>query len=352
MWGDEPRCIICQRARRWPAWLGTIRSTTNGLCLRNYPHGPTCGATNVSGGSTASRSLESRQRSLSRRSSWRHSERGWRPPTPLAGWRLLSPYSAPSSSRSGDRHRGVGRQRQVGCRAALEHHLRTERRNHRPVVSAQARPRGRAGVCPPPRQRDCAIARSRSSPPRRRRSAGPSRRARGAASIALRVSTSVTASWKLAATSATGMSRPAARSVLHPARHRGLQAGEGEVEPMPLQVASGGEPAREIDRDLAILRGAVDVRPAREGQPQHASHLVEGLPRRVIDGRTQRPHIVRDIRNEQQRRVPSRNQQRQNGSGNGPCSTMSTATWRRGGSRRRTAPRARAPRPWPRRPRP
>ena len=98
--GDEPRCIICQRARRWPAWLGTIRSTTNGLCLRNYPHGPTCGATNVSGGSTASRSLESRQRSLSRRSSWRHSERGWRPPTRLAGWRLLSPYSAPSSSRS------------------------------------------------------------------------------------------------------------------------------------------------------------------------------------------------------------------------------------------------------------
>jgi hypothetical protein len=109
----------------------------------------------------------------------------------------------------------------------------------------------------------------------------------------LRVSTSTTASWKLAATSATGTASPAARAGLHPPRDGGLQPGEREVEAVPLHVAPLGQPAREVDDDLPVARRPVDVRSAGEGQPEHPGDLVEGLPRRVVDGRPEAAHVVR-----------------------------------------------------------
>jgi hypothetical protein len=105
----------------------------------------------------------------------------------------------------------------------------------------------------------------------------------------LRTSTSQTASWNDAATSATGTGSPAPLARLDPARHGGLEPGEREVEAVPLQVAPAGEPAREVDRDRAARRrDPVDVRAARERQPEQPRHLVEGLPGRVVDGRAQR----------------------------------------------------------------
>ena len=102
-------------------------------------------------------------------------------------------------------------------------------------------------------------------------------------------STSQTASWKLAATSATGTGSPGALARLDPARHRGLEAGEREVEAVPLQVAPRGEPAGEVDvHAVALARGPVDVRTARERQAEQPGHLVEGLPGGVVDRRAQR----------------------------------------------------------------
>ena len=57
-----------------------------------------------------------------------------------------------------------------------------------------------------------------------------------AASSALRVRTSHTASWNDAATSATSMVTPVTLLGLHPAGDGGLEAGEREVETVPLEV--------------------------------------------------------------------------------------------------------------------
>ena len=50
---------------------------------------------------------------------------------------------------------------------------------------------------------------------------------------------------------------------LHPSGDRGLESGEREVEPVPLQISASGKPPGEVDRELvALARGAVDVRTA------------------------------------------------------------------------------------------
>ena len=150
-----------------------------------------------------------------------------------------------------------------------------------------------------------------------------------AASMALRVSTSQTASWKDAATSWTSMAAPArcwvstqrATAVLRPLKEKSKRCRS--------RSRPAGEPAREVDgHAVAAGGGAVDVRPAREGQPEQAGDLVEGLARRVVDGR--RPAARR--RWSRPRRAAGWSGRREtsiarHGSGSGPCSSWSTATW-------------------------
>ena len=133
-----------------------------------------------------------------------------------------------------------------------------------------------------------------------------------AASSALRTSTSQTASWKEAATSATGTGSPDALAGLDPAGDGGLEAGEGEVEAVPLQVAAAGEPAREVDGDRAAGGGrAVDVGAAGERQPEQPGDLVEGLPGGVVDGLAERLDGGGDVLDAQQRRVAAADEQRE-----------------------------------------
>jgi hypothetical protein len=57
-------------------------------------------------------------------------------------------------------------------------------------------------------------------------------------------------------------------------------------------------------------RGAVDVRPAGERQPEHPRHLVERLARRVVDRLPERLDGSRDRWHDEQRRVTARDEQR------------------------------------------
>jgi hypothetical protein len=97
---------------------------------------------------------------------------------------------------------------------------------------------------------------------------------------------------------------------LHPTRHGGLQAGEREVEPVPLQVAGAGQPTREVDGDLTGLRGPIDLGPAGEAEAQDAGHLVERLPGRIVDGHAQWLDVAGDVIDEQERRMPAGDEQR------------------------------------------
>ncbi len=98
---------------------------------------------------------------------------------------------------------------------------------------------------------------------------------------------------------------------LDPARDRGLEPGEREVEAVPLEVAPRGEPAREVDRDVAVARGPVDVGAAREGQAEQPRHLVERLPRRVVDRGPHRRDADGHVLDPQQAGVATADQQRQ-----------------------------------------
>ena len=134
---------------------------------------------------------------------------------------------------------------------------------------------------------------------------------RTAASTALRVSTSQTASWNDAATSATGTGSPdrsrastqRATAVFRPEKEKSKRCRS--------QVAAGGETAREVDGDAAARPGRpVDVRAAGERQPEQPGDLVEGLPRRVVDGRAERLDAGGHVGDLQQRGVPAADQHR------------------------------------------
>ena len=104
--------------------------------------------------------------------------------------------------------------------------------------------------------------------------------------------------------------RPLAR--LDPARDGGLETGERVVEAVPLQVAPGGQPAREVDVDAVALAGdPVDVRAARERQPEQPRDLVEGLAGRVVDRRAHRVDPDGDVLDPQQAGVAAADQHRQ-----------------------------------------
>ena len=100
---------------------------------------------------------------------------------------------------------------------------------------------------------------------------------------------------------------------LDPARDRGLEPGEREVEPVPLQVAAAGEPAREVDRTtlLPLARRPVDLRPAGERQPEQPGDLVERLARRVVDRGAERLDAAGDVLDPEQAGVPAADQQRE-----------------------------------------
>ena len=110
-----------------------------------------------------------------------------------------------------------------------------------------------------------------------------------AASSALRTSTSQTASWNDAATSATGTGSPLrsrastqrATAVLSPENEKSKRCRSRSrrlVSPRGKSMATM----------LPDARRPVDVRAARERQPEQPGHLVERLARRVVDGRAQR----------------------------------------------------------------
>ena len=61
-------------------------------------------------------------------------------------------------------------------------------------------------------------------------------------------------------------------------------------------VALGCQPAREVNDDLAILGNAVNVWPTGERQPKYSRHLVERLPRSIVDRCAKRTNITRHIR--------------------------------------------------------
>ena len=106
---------------------------------------------------------------------------------------------------------------------------------------------------------------------------------------------------------------------LHPPGDGGLQAGEGEVEAVPLEVAARGEAAREVDRHRgAGRRGPVDVRPAGERQPEQPGDLVERLAGRVVDGGAHRLDGAGHVVDPQQRGVAAADQHRQAALGQRP----------------------------------
>ena len=77
------------------------------------------------------------------------------------------------------------------------------------------------------------------------------------------------------------------------------------------EVLGGGQAAREGDRGRVAGAGLpVDRRAARERQPEQPGHLVERLAGRVVDGRAERGDAPGQVVDEQQRRVPAGDQQR------------------------------------------
>ena len=60
------------------------------------------------------------------------------------------------------------------------------------------------------------------------------------------------------------------------------------------------------------------MRPTRKGQPEHASHLVEGLSRSIVESRTESGDLQRDVIHAQQRGVSSGHEQCDGGLGQVP----------------------------------
>ena len=112
---------------------------------------------------------------------------------------------------------------------------------------------------------------------------------------------------------------------LDPAGHRGLQPGEGEVKAVarPGTCRAGTRsPAGRPSRAARSISG-----PPGNGEPEHPGHLVEGLARRVVDGRAQR-HAPRRPRRgtSSSEEWPPDTSSAMAGAGSGPCSSWSTAT--------------------------
>ncbi len=79
---------------------------------------------------------------------------------------------------------------------------------------------------------------------------------------------------------------------------------------MPRLVLRCGEPSREADRGRIATRGrAIDLRPARVGQPQQSRHLVEGLAGGIVDRLAEKLDVAHQIAHEQQRGVTAGDQQ-------------------------------------------
>ncbi len=169
--------------------------------------------------------------------------------------------------------------------------------------------RGTRSVIPAASQRCWASARSRelaaTPPPSSSVSIPRSRAAR----TAFAVSTSTTASWKDAATSATGTGVPArcsastcrATAVFSPEKEKSNAASRGPVRPR------GNATARRV----AVAGHPVDVRAARERQPEQPGHLVERLAGGVVDGGAERGDRAGQVGHVEQAGVAAGHQQGQ-----------------------------------------
>ena len=124
--------------------------------------------------------------------------------------------------------------------------------------------------------------------------------------------TSTTASWNAAATSASGTGSPArsrvstqrATAVFSPVKeksNRWRSRSRGPVSPRGKSMDAGSP-----SRAARSMYG-----PTRERQAEHPGHLVERLPRGVVDGLPERLDVGRDVTDQQQRGVAPAHQQRQ-----------------------------------------
>ena len=125
--------------------------------------------------------------------------------------------------------------------------------------------------------------------------------------------------------------RPSRSRGLDPAGDRGLEAGEGEVVAVRSQVARAGQPARErrshAGSPLARHRGRCADRRGTAARARRAT-LSKASPAASSMVAPERPHVTGDVRRPaaatSARRTPAA---RCVGSGSGPCSSWSTATW-------------------------
>ncbi len=115
---------------------------------------------------------------------------------------------------------------------------------------------------------------------------------------------------------------------LDPAGHGGLEAREGEVEAVPLEVAARGQPAREVDVDAARPRGRSGRCAGHPGTAGRAAGRPCRRPppprRRWSRPSGRRPTVTSSTRSRLE--WPPLTSIARHGSGSGPCSSWSTAT--------------------------
>ena len=289
--GIGPGGIAMYDLERQPA----VRASAPREQAQSYYHGETSGRTTPTCSRRSTRTARGRWSAIASDGSMEYAvapvERARTTANPVRPARPAVP-TAREPDRSGhdlgDRLGRVGRQVEGRRRTAAGDELGAERGHHRAVVGAQPGPRARGPGRRGPRPARSPSPGAGSWRRRRRRSGGrrcPGRwRRRAPCGPARRRPPP----GSCAATSPTSIGHAVALLGLDPAGDGGLEAGEREVEAVPLEVAPAGQAAREVDGDLAVAGRAVDVGTAGEGQAEQPGDLVERLAGRVVDGGAER----------------------------------------------------------------
>jgi hypothetical protein len=143
----------------------------------------------------------------------------------------------------------------------------------------------------------------------------------------LRVSTSVTASWKLAATSATGTDSPAA-SLACTHRDTAVFSPENEKSNRWRSMSRPWVNPRGKSMTTCPSRAARSMcGPPGKGNPSTRATLSNASPAAssIVDPRLRTSCVTSGTSSSEE--CPPDTSSAKVGSGNGPCSTMSTATW-------------------------